>query len=269
MRSVSLLAFAAAVAAPAIAFAQTPAAPPPSQGAPAAPPAAPAGAASWTAEFDALWPKREDKAVLAKLYKLVETAAKANETDFEANWRFSQLCNWDANNYPDGDLKAGLGKRAWTLGDRAIQAKPDDVRGQYNAAVGIGLYSEGVGILTALSQGLEGKFKSRNQAAIRLDKDYLDGAPQALWGRFFFKLPWPKRDLDESIKILRAAAAAHPENLRAKYYLAASLFDDGKKPEAKKLADEIQAAPLGKDPAEDKKVKAETAQWMKDRQKDF
>ena len=45
----------------------------------------------------------------------------------------------------------GLGKLAWAAGDKAISAKPDDVHGQYQAGTGIGLYSEGVGILTALS----------------------------------------------------------------------------------------------------------------------
>ena len=234
-------------------------------------PAADKGAASagWMAEFDKLWPERADAKVLKKLYDLVEPVQKKDDTAFEANWRLSALLNWDANNYPDGDLKAGLGKRAWTVGDKAIQARPDDVRGQYNAAIGIGLYSEGVGILTALSQGLEGKFKSRAQAALRIDKDYTDGGPQALWGRFFFKLPWPKRDLDESIKILSTAAKEHPENLRAKFYLADSLLGDGKKAEAKKLADEVMAAPSGKDQAEDKKVRSETERWLKSHQGDF
>src|SRR4051812_31860354 len=113
---------------------------------------------NWAAKFDELFPQRSDPKVLKQLYDLVEPVQKQNDADFEANWRLASILNWDANNYPDGEAKAGLGKRAWTVGDKAIQAKPDDVRGQYNAAVGIGLYSEGVGILTALSQGLEGKF---------------------------------------------------------------------------------------------------------------
>ena len=230
----------------------------------------PEAAAGWIADFDKLWPDRTDPKAMKKLYDIVEPVQKKNDTDFEANWRLSALLNWDANNYPDGgDLKAGLGKRAWTVGDKAIQGKPDDVRGQYNAAIGIGLYSEGVGILTALSQGLEGKFKSRAQAALRIDKDYLDGGPQVLWGRFFRKLPWPKKDLDESIKVLTAVAKEHPENLRAKYYLADSLLDDGKKAEAKKLGDEVMAAPPGKDLAEDRKVRSETERWLKSHQGDF
>src|SRR5438132_11231169 len=100
-------------------------------------PAAPAAPTSgWQAKFDELWPQRTDPKVLKQLYDIVEPVQKQNDSDFEADWRLASLLNWDANNYPDGDLKAGLGKRAWTVGDKAIQAKPDDVKGQYNAAVG-------------------------------------------------------------------------------------------------------------------------------------
>jgi hypothetical protein len=252
---------------PAAAPAQ-PAAPAP---APAAAPAAPAPVAEggWIAEYDRLWLERGDAVVLQKLYKVLQAQLKKDDADFEANWRLSAWYNWDANTYPDGETKKGLARRAWTVGDNAAQARPEDVRGQYNGAVGIGLYSEAVGILNALAQGLEGKFKSRVGAAIRIDKDYEGGAPQVLWGRYFYKLPWPKRDIDESIKILTAAVAAHPKNLRAKWYLAESLMSNDKKAEVKKLAEEIAAAPLGQDPAEDKKVKSEMEKWMAQHKGDF
>ncbi len=235
--------------------------PPAAPAAAAAAPAAHAADTGWIADYDALWLKRDDPVTLQKLYKVLQAELKKDEGDFEANWRLASWLNWDANNY-DGDLKAGLAKRAWSASDKASAAKPEDVRAQYNGGVGIGLYSEGVGILNALAQGLEGKFKSRIQAALRIDKDYLDGAPQVVWGRYFFKLPWPKRDVDESIKVLRAAVASHPTNLRAKWYLAESLLDDGKREEPKKLGEEVLAAPLGADPAEDKKVKSEVTRWM-------
>jgi len=137
------------------------------------------------------------------------------------------------------------------------------VRGQYQAGTGIGLYSEGVGILTALSQGLEGKFRDRMQAALKLDKDHLDGAPQVVWGRYFFKLPWPKRDVDQSIKVLSAALESHPDNWRARIYLADSLWDDGKKDEAKRLVQDVLDAKGGNDPPEEKRLKDLAWDWIK------
>src|SRR6266481_1559822 len=164
---------------------------------------------------------------------------------FEANWRLSALYNWIAD-AKEADEKAALGRKAWDAADKAIAANAGDVRGHYNGGVGIGLYSEGVGIITALSQGLEGKFRDRILAALRIDKDYQDGAPQVVWGRYFFKLPWPKRDLDESIKVLRAAVRAHPKNGRAKLYLADSLLVnglEGQDDDAHRLVQQILDAP--------------------------
>ena len=75
--------------------------------------------------------------------------------------------------------------------------------------------------------------------------------------------------MGESIKVLRAAVDAHPNNLRGKLYLADSLLDDGKKAEAKKLVDDVVAAPAGKDPSEDKKIKSDAEKWLKDHKGDF
>jgi len=263
--ALAILAVAVAVAAQA----QTPPsqaapAPGPAQ-APAAPQPADATAAKpdWTVRWDELWKTRDQDASVREMNKLIKAALSIDPGSFEPNWRQSALLNWQANGFPDGnDLKAQLGKGAWEAGDRAIAAKPEDVRGQYNAGTGIGLYSEGVGILTALSQGLEGKFRGRVEAALRIDKDHLDGAPQVLWGRFFFKLPWPKRDLDESVRVLSAAVKSHPGNLRAKLYLADSLADSGKGDEAKALVQKILDTKPGEDAPEEKRVKDSARKWL-------
>ena len=229
----------------------------------AAPPqaaAAPAGQ-DWMARADELYKTRDQSASQRGINKILKEQLSKDPDGFEANWRLAQLLAFQANGMPDGsDVKAAVGKAAWEAGDKAVAAKGDDVRGQYWAAVGIGLYSEGVGILTALTQGLEGKFRSRTQAAMRLDKNYLDGGPVVLWGRFFDKLPWPKKDVDESVTILRGAVKDHPNNLRAKLFLADSLADQGHKDEANKLLQEIIAAPL-RDPPDDSRNK----NWAKSR----
>jgi hypothetical protein len=219
------------------------------------------GPAGWKERFDELWKKRDQPGVEKQLNLVLKEALTADPVSFDATWRQSALLNWQANG-AEGDFKAGLGKAAWTAGDKAITAKPDDVHGHYNSGVGVGLYSEGVGILTALSQGLEGKFRDRLQAALRIDKDYLDGAPQVVWGRYFYKLPWPKRDVDESIKVLTEAVKSHPRNWRAKIYLADSLADNGKGDEAKKLVQEVLDAKGGEDPPEEKRLKDMAQKWI-------
>ncbi len=225
---------------------------------------------SWTQRFDRLWPQRENSKAVDELYNLVKAQQRRDPKDFDANLRFAALMVWQADGLADGtDAKASFGKRGWELAEKAAESRPDDVRARYYAGTGVGLYSEGVGILTALRQGLEGKFRGHVQEALKLNKDFLDGAPQVLWGRYFFKLPWPKRDVAESIKVLRACVQDHPTNLRGKLYLADALLSEGQKGEAKKLADEISAAPLGQDPSEDGRIKTRSIEWTKQHQKDL
>ena len=213
--------------------------------------------------WDELWAKRETADAQNELARIAKAELAKDPDSFDGNWRRASLLVWQADAAADGsELKAALGKLAWEAGDKAVAAKPDDVRGHYFAGTGLGLYSEGVGILTALSQGLEGKFRDRIQTALKIDKDFLDGGPQAVWGRYFFKLPWPKRNVSESIKVLSAAVEQHPGNLRAKLYLADSLAEDGKGAEAKKIAQEILDAPLQGDVPEKKRMKDLAKKWL-------
>jgi len=212
-------------------------------------------------KFDQLWAKRDVAANEKAMHDLLKAQLATEPNSFEANWRLASLFNWEANGF-EGDKKAELGKQAWEAGDKAIAAKPADVRGHYQAGTGIGLYSEGVGILTALSQGLEGKFKERIQASLKIDKDYLDGMPQVIWGRYFFKLPWPKRNVDKSIEVLEEAVGGHPNNWRAKIYLADSLADNGKTVDARRFVQDVLDARDGQDPPEDARLKDMAKKWM-------
>ena len=249
---------AAAPAAPAA----TPAAPATAPAPPTAPaPATTPAASGWAGKWDELWKKRDQPAVMKEMHDILGQQISNDPKSFEANWRLASLYNWEANG-TEGDKKAEFGKQAWAAGDVAAAAKPNDVRGHYQAGVGVGLYSEGIGILTALSQGIEGKFRDRMLAALKIDKDYLDGAPQVVWGRYFFKLPWPKRDVDQSIKVLEDCLASHPDNWRGKIYLADSLADNGKTEDARRFVQDVLDARNGSDPPEDKRLKEMAKKWM-------
>jgi hypothetical protein len=229
---------------------------------PAAEPFAPApSATNWQQSFDELWKERDRPGATAELHKILEPQLAADKRSFEVNWRLAALYNWEANQV-EGDRRADLGHLAWDAAEIAVATHPKDVRAQYNEAVGIGLYAEGTGILKALSQGLEGKFRDHIGAALKADKDYLDGAPQVVWGRFFFKLPWPKRDDNQSIAILAPLMDSHPHNLRAKLYLADSVADEGSVDDGRKLVQQILDAPPGDDPPETRFLQKEARKWL-------
>lgn len=181
-------------------------------------------------------------------------AVKANPEDYEVLWRASRYHVWLAENVGP-DKKKAEAQLGWDLGDKARAVKPNGVEGNYFAACSVGLWSESVGILKALTSGTEGKFNDRLDKSIELDPKFDRSGPVSLKGRYFSTLPWPKRDLKKSKQWLERALAQSPQSLRIKYYLADTLLKDGEKEQAKKYMDEVMSGDDSYDPPEARLVR--------------
>jgi tetratricopeptide (TPR) repeat protein len=173
------------------------------------------------ADLDATYERRDDAAQLALHRKRLAEAQKLAPKDYEVLWRAARLHFWLADDpkLPSDD-KSRLGKAGWELGDRATQANPGRVEGWHFAAAGVGNYALGIGVFTALRQGIEGKFKERLSRAEKIDPKFQNGAIQTAWGRFWYELPWPKYSERRSRESLEAALRMNPDNVRARVYLA-------------------------------------------------
>ncbi len=223
---------------------------------PPAPAARPATAE--LARLDGLYARRDDRAVLAELRALVDAGVARAPTEYEILWRAARVYFWMGDDPSLGaEERSKLGKLGWDHAERAISASPNRAEGHYWAAVNIGTYALGLGVLKAMSAGLEGKFKQRLERAEQLAPDYNLGGIGVAWGRFYEKLPWPKRDRAKAESNLRRALSQNPNNLRARVFLADTLAHEGRAPEAKRLLDEVAAAPAGRyDAAEERRAKA-------------
>lgn len=183
--------------------------------------------------------ERDQPGVWEKLQSQTDELLRAHPNDFEALWRAARMKQWKADGETDMQAKAREGQQAWALGDRATQANPKAVQGYYYAALGIGGYSQGVGVLHALGEGLESKFNERLDTANKMDPNFESAGGLVAKGRYWYELPWPKRSLNKSKDTLEHAISIHPENLRAYVYLAESQLKDG---DAKKAKATIQKA---------------------------
>ena len=128
----------------------------------------------------------------------------------------------------------------------------------------MGNYALGLGVVKALAKGMEGKFRERLGRAGQLDPRYEYGAIEVAWGRFYDKLPWPKRDREAAEAHLRKAIEINPMNLRARVYLASTYIDQGRFVEAKRMLDEVASVPVSGryDPPEERRAKALAAGLM-------
>ena len=173
------------------------------------------------AEADATYKRRDDPAQLAAHRARLAEAEKLAPNDYEVLWREARLYFWLADDPTIAPKeKSRLGKTGWEHGDRATAADPARVEGWHFAAAGVGNYALGIGIFTALRQGIEGKFKDRLSHAEQIDPGFQNGAIQTAWGRFWYELPWPKYSARRSRESLEAALKRNPDNVRAHVYLA-------------------------------------------------
>jgi hypothetical protein len=214
--------------------------------------------ADTVARLDALHRRRDDPKALAEERKLADGAVARWGADYGVLWRAARVYLWLGDDpLMPAEQRSKLGKIGWDLAERAIVANPRDGIGYFWAALNMGTYALGLGVVKALSIGLEGKFKERLERAEQMVPAYEFGAVGVAWGRFYELLPWPKRDRKKAEEHLRRVLAAHPHNLRARVFLADTLQKDDRAPEAKRLLEEVAAAPVGKyDAPEERRAKA-------------
>jgi hypothetical protein len=232
-------------------------------GAPSA--AAPGADAATLARIDDLWKRRDDAAALAEEKALIDRGLPRAGKDYAFMWRAARLYFWLSDD-PNlsSEQRTHLGKYSWDLGERAVALNPNDVAGHFWAMGGMGNYALGLGVVRALTQRIEGKFKERINRAEALDPRYAYGGIPVAWGRYYAKLPWPKYDEKKARANYARALQINPNNLRARVFLAELMIEEDQAAEGRRLLEEVIAAPVGKyDAPEEKRAKILAARALK------
>jgi tetratricopeptide (TPR) repeat protein len=210
------------------------------------------------AAHDAAWLHRDEPGALDRLRAELESAEKETPGDYETLWRSARLYSWLSDDPAiSDDEKSRLGKIGWEIAEKAVAADGSRVEGWHYAAVNMGNYSLGIGILKALSKGIEGKFKDRLSHAEKIAPTFSDGAIPTAWGRFWFKLPWPKYDGKKSEQALQEALRQNPDNVRARVYLADLYLKEDEDEKARAELERAAAAEPGRyDAPEERRYQA-------------
>ena len=195
------------------------------------------------AQGDALYDKHgvEDLKAAADLYQKVLDAEPGN---YEACWKLARsLRDYGEEskraNLPNfEDICAEYGKKAMEAGKKATELNPAGVEGYYYYGISVGIYSDGVSILTAMSEGLKDITQTNLEKAYQIDKTFHNGGPILALGRFWYVLPWPVRDYDIAIQYLREYQKTEWFNSKpeGKIYLAEALLRNGASGDEKKEA---------------------------------
>ena len=214
--------------------------------------------AALAARIDELHRRRDDRGAFSEEQRLVQAGLARTPNDYGLLWRAARFYFWasDDPSLPN-EQRSRWGKDGWDIAEHAILSNPNDVAGYYWAALCMGNYVLGLGVVKALSLGMEAKFRDRLGRAAALNDGYEYGGVETAWGRFFDKLPWPKRDRKQAEEHLRRALQINPSALRARLYLGILYLNSDRPRQAKAVLDEVTAAPVGRyDAPEERRAKA-------------
>jgi len=187
---------------------------------------------------------------------LYEKALAENPDSYEANWRcaraYREYGNEAKSQKIEGwkDICAKYGKTGMQYAQKATELEPNKADGHYYYGLNVGIYSDGVSIFTALSEGLKDKTQTSFEKAYEIDKMYKEAGPMLSLGRFWAVLPWPMRDRKKSLQYYREYQATQyfADNLEAHFYIGEVLYQiggDENKTEAKGL---LEKAAKSEDP---------------------
>lgn len=198
------------------------------------------------AASDARYDARQAPATATEVYDELTKLAAKHPDSFDVNWRLARAAFWVAEGTKDPVRRKAVAITGWEAGKRARAANPAGAEAAYFMALCVGEYSHSIGIFTALTEGIEGKFRDPLLEVEKASPAIDHGGLYNALGRYKYELPWPKRDLDASVVYLRKSIQVNPQNLRGRVFLAEALWDrddDGDRAEAKKLLQEVAAAP--------------------------
>lgn len=217
-------------------------------------PAAPA--ASYAEELDRRWLTRDEEASVVATNAAIRDGLAAFPQDYGLLWRAARFRWWQADGEVVELTKRMRAKEGWGYARRAVAVDPSGPEARYYVALNIGAYSQAVGILKALTEGLEGQFVENLDLALKANEAFDRFGARRAKGRYYWELPWPKRNLAKSRAELEKAIASSPEHLRNDLYLAQTLLRDGDAKGAKARIDRVLAGSADWDPPEARRVKA-------------
>ena len=189
---------------------------------------------------------------LKEVVELYEAELASHPDNFEANWKCAKACRlygdlakrmekqgWE-------DICAEYGKKGMKYAKKAIDLEPDKPNGYYYYGLCVGTYSDGVGLITALREGLKDKTQNNLEKAYEIDKHFENGGPIVAIGRFWQVVPWPYNDADKAMEYYREFQETDhfetAEGVNARVYMAEILIDRwGSEPkeEARQLLNEV------------------------------
>jgi tetratricopeptide (TPR) repeat protein len=215
------------------------------------------------AKMDALWAQRAAPGPMDEIIRMGTAVLAQDPNSYDVTWRVSRAYWWIGHTTEDMAARRTACAAGMRYGEEAMRVAPDAVEGHFTYALSVGEYATGIGIAQAVMQGIGQKFERACLDTYALDRDYDNGAPIVALGRYYYMLPWPLRDLNQSRRYLEEARQRHPHALWGRVYLAQTYYALGQERAAKtELRAVLALDPLADKQPEDIPAKAAAMQQL-------
>jgi tetratricopeptide (TPR) repeat protein len=203
---------------------------------------------------DALYKQRENIGSAQKAEQVWAGRLAKDAKDFESAWKLARARYWLGTHAPEPSRKGYL-ESGIAAGRAAIAVAANKPEGHFWVAANMGALAESFG----MRQGLKyrGDIKDELETVLRIDPAFQQGSADRALGRWYFKVPGLFGGSDkQSEEHLRKSLTYNPNSSSSLYFLAETLIDMKRKPEAKATLDKLLAAPVDPDWApEDREFK--------------
>jgi len=211
---------------------------------------------------DALYRQR-DNLVSAQQAEATWAARLSRDAkDFDSAWKLARARYW-LGGHADEKARKGYLEAGIAAGRAAVAAQPNKPDGHFWIAANMGALAESFG----LRQGLKyrGDIKNELETVLRLDPAYMDGSADRALGRWYYKVPGMfGGDDKKSEEHLRKSLTYKPDSTASLFFLAETLIELKKKPEAKTILQRLLEAPVDPDWApEDREFKQKASVLIK------
>lgn len=215
-----------------------------------------------TDDPDALYAQREQLAGARAAEAIWAGRLARSPKDFESAWKLARARYWLGGHMSDKEARA-MFEAGIAAGRAAIGSAPDRPEGHFWVAANMGALAEAGG----MSQGLKyrGEIKTELETVLRLDPAFQEGSADRALGRWYYKVPGLfGGSKKKSEQHLRQSLTYNPNSTASLYFLAETLIDQNRKPEAKTLLDKVIAVPVDPQWApEDREFKEKAQRLLK------
>jgi len=182
---------------------------------------------------DHLWLERAEEGKALAAINAYKRVLEIDGNNYEACWKIARSYFFIGDGLPETDQMRErhreMGEQGMPYGKKALAVNPGGIEGHYYYALCIAEYSIGISIVKALAKGLGPEYERHVGKAIEINRHYESAGPLRALGRYWYKLPWPKRDIKKSVRYLQEAVEAAPFIIRGRVYLAESYLKGDEK----------------------------------------